>query len=154
MIVGEGIVANSGGGSGVNQADVYVWGAISNNTARLLPIVNNMFTLGLNTLTPLKAGNYKFEAYVSACSFWTPRYIDGTTYLVAAYVSTPLTLHINGTQVTTWAASVPSGSANNPYRWATSTTQSLTPNDVVAITLQSGQVTQYSGLIVRITEVE
>lgn len=154
MIVGEGIVANSGGSSSVNQADVYVWGAISNNSSRLNAVVNNMFTLSSNTLTPLKAGNYKFEAYMSASSFWTPRYIDGTTYLVAAYISSSLALSINGTQVTTWAAYTPSGNANNPYRWVTATTQYLTPNDVVTITLNASQITQFGGLIVRITEVE
>ena len=152
MIVGEGIVTNSGGGSGVALSDVYVYGF-----GGVHSVVNNLFSLSSSNLTALKSGNYQIRAYLSASSRWSPLYVEGENYYTAAYFNTTVLLNINGTRVTSWTATsgAPSGNAQNPYSWSATTTQHLNANDVVSFTIQTGgNVTQWGGIIIRITEVE
>lgn len=159
MIVGEGIVANSGGGSGVNQPDIYVYGAKASTTGinPLIPLVNNMFTLNGNRLFALKAGNYKIEACMSASSVWN-RVQEGQTYhWEVTYIRTTLQLYINGTRDTSWSpfSNPPTNGNPNPYGgWSSSITLTLNANDIVNFYLASSPAfTQCGGVIIRITEV-
>ena len=157
MIVGEGIVANSGGGSGANQADVYVYSAKASSADQpLKAVVNNLFTIDANRLIALKAGNYKIEAYMSASSNWTRMFVDQQTRWDASYTRVNLRLFINSTEVTSWSpsSSVPSAGSGNPYTWSSSITRSLNANDVINFAVSSTYpITQYGGIIIRITEV-
>lgn len=155
MIVGEGIVANSGGGS-AGGADVYVYGAPSSGNPQLTAVVDNLFTCNANHLIALKSGNYLFEGLLSASSNWTQQYIDSRMYWTVAYVRTGLRLYINQTYTSSWApvSTIPSAGAGNPYQWSGQTTIHLDAGDVVNFDLAlPSQTTQYGGIIIRITEV-